>query len=57
VIFAIGLSWLARFVPVSQLLGAGLLPFLPGDVIKATLAALAFPFAWKRLSGMTGGRA
>ena len=57
IIFATGLAWLSRFVPGSQLLQAGLLPFLPGDLIKATLAALAFPYAWKRLSGMTGGRA
>lgn len=52
-IFAFGLLWLARFVPAGQLLGAGLLPFLPGDLIKSTLAALAFPAAW-RLLGSQG---
>jgi len=57
VVFACGLAWLARFIPASHLLAAGLLPFVPGDVIKATLAALAFPAVWKRLGGMTGGRA
>jgi biotin transport system substrate-specific component len=57
VIFVCGLAWLARFMPASHLLSAGLLPFLPGDVVKATLAALAFPFVWKRLGGMAGGRA
>jgi len=25
----------------------GLMPFIIGDIIKATLAALAFPLAWK----------
>lgn len=47
-IFAIGLAGLARFVPSSTLLSTGLLPFLPGDVIKATLAALALPRVWER---------
>ena len=47
VIFASGLAVLSRFVPADQLLGAGLLPFLPGDLIKSSLAALAFPAAWR----------
>jgi biotin transport system substrate-specific component len=57
VVFAFGLAWLARFVHGSHLLTAGLLPFIPGDVLKATLAALAFPAVWKRVGAMTGGRA
>ena len=47
IIFAFGLAMLARFVTPGTLLGAGLVPFLPGDLIKATLAALAFPAAWR----------
>ena len=47
VIFALGLIQLSRFVPQPQLLAAGLLPFVPGDVVKSVLAALAFPFAWR----------
>ena len=54
VIFACGLAWLARFVPAGQLLGAGLLPFLPGDVVKAALAALAFPYAWSWINRRSG---
>jgi biotin transport system substrate-specific component len=54
VIFAAGLVQLSRFLPAAQLLGAGLLPFVPGDVVKAALAALAFPAAW-RLAGKRGG--
>jgi len=49
VIFAAGLAGLARFVPVDRLLAAGLLPFLPGDLAKAALAALAFPTIWRRV--------
>ena len=47
VVFALGLAVLAGFVPSGRLLGAGLYPFLPGDIVKATLAALAFPAAWR----------
>jgi len=47
VIFAFGLANLSRFVPAEHLLAAGLLPFLPGDVVKSSLAALAFPTAWR----------
>jgi len=46
-IFALGLAGLARFVPSRALVTAGLLPFLPGDLLKAALAALAFPLAWR----------
>jgi len=46
-IFALGLAWLARFVPGPALLAQGLLPFVPGDLVKAALAALAFPAAWR----------
>ncbi len=47
VIFGLGLVVLARFVPPHRLLALGLLPFIPGDLIKAALAALAFPAAWR----------
>lgn len=46
-VFALGLAQLARFIPSDRLLAAGLFPFLPGDLVKATLAALAFPAAWR----------
>lgn len=54
VIFVIGLAQLARFLPQEQLLAAGLLPFLPGDLVKSALASLAFPAAW-RLAHKRGG--
>ncbi|MBI1796219.1 MAG: biotin transporter BioY [Candidatus Eisenbacteria bacterium] len=54
VIFAAGLAWLARFVPAGRVFAAGLVPFIPGDILKSTLAALAFPAAWRwtRSQGM-----
>lgn len=46
-IYAGGLAWLARFVPAGRLLDAGLIPFIPGDLVKMVLAALALPSAWR----------
>lgn len=51
VVFALGLAVLSRFLPATQLLAAGLLPFLPGDLVKAAAAALVFPAIWKRIGG------
>lgn len=47
VIFGFGLLNLARFLPGEQLLAAGLLPFIPGDIIKSSLAAIVFPQVWR----------
>jgi biotin transport system substrate-specific component len=49
VIFAAGLVGLSRFVPTLGLFAAGLLPFLPGDLVKAAAAALVFPLVWRRV--------
>jgi len=46
-IFSLGLAQLSRFVPARSLAATGLLPFLPGDVLKAALAAGAFPPLWR----------
>jgi biotin transport system substrate-specific component len=58
-IFLCGVPWLAAFVGWEAALPAGLYPFLPGDVIKQVLAALALPGAWKlaRAAGWTRGDA
>ncbi|OLP49238.1 BioY family transporter [Allorhizobium taibaishanense] len=40
VVYALGLVWLAAFVPAKALLAAGFWPFLAGDLIKCLLAAL-----------------
>jgi len=55
VIFGLGLIGLLRFVPAPGLLAAGLWPFVPGDLIKSTLAALAFPITWRWVGGRAGG--
>ena len=48
VIFAIGLAGLSRFMPVPDAFVLGVLPFLPGDCVKSTLAALVFPTVWRQ---------
>lgn len=50
-IFACGLIGLARFVPADALLVAGLLPFIPGDLIKAAFTAGLLPFGWNLIGG------
>jgi len=54
IILLLGLAVLASFLPAGRLLAAGLYPFIPGDIVKATLAALAFPAVW-RWAGSSGG--
>ncbi len=49
IIYLFGLLWLSRFVPWPGTLAAGMTPFLLGDAIKAVLAALLLPGAWKLL--------
>lgn len=56
VIFGLGLGQLSRFVPGDSLLASGLLPFIPGDLFKAALAAAVLPATWK-LVDRFGGRA
>ena len=43
VIYAFGAAFLARFVGVPHALTLGVLPFLPGDAVKALLAAGLLP--------------
>ena len=47
VIFGAGLAQLSRFVPASVLFAQGVLPFVPGDLLKSSLAAIAFPTVWR----------
>jgi biotin transport system substrate-specific component len=40
VIYGHGVSWLALYVPSDQLLALGVVPFLPGDLLKLGVVAL-----------------
>ncbi|WP_406873038.1 biotin transporter BioY [Aminobacter sp. P9b] len=51
VIYVPGLLWLGGVIGWDKpVLAFGLYPFIPGDIAKAVLAAIAFPAAWKWLS-------
>lgn len=56
VIYAFGVPWLAAVadLPATDALRSGALTFLPGDAIKALLAAGLLPTAW-RLTGRSAG--
>lgn len=47
IIYLVGLPWLARFVGSQAAVVKGLLPFIPGDILKLLLAASALPSAWR----------
>jgi len=48
VIYAVGVPWLAAAASLDtqQALEFGLLPFIPGDVVKLALAAALLPLGW-----------
>ena len=46
VIYAFGLSWLALYVGPGRSLVLGLLPFLPGDIVKLGIAAAVLQYSW-----------
>ena len=46
VIYLFGLPWLAAFVGPARAIPLGLLPFIPGDIIKLLLAAALLPVGW-----------
>ncbi len=54
VIYAIGLPWLSiwlgRFASADSVLAVGLYPFIPGDLLKLVLAAVALPSGWALLN-------
>lgn len=49
-VYVPGLPWLAQYTGYDKVLDLGLYPFLWGDLLKAALAAVAFPAAWTYLS-------
>ncbi len=40
-IYGLGVAWLAFYVPAGNLFAAGVLPFLPGDLVKIGMVAAA----------------
>ena len=55
IVFALGAGWLAHFVGPAHAFTGGVLPFLPGDVVKALLAAGLVPLGWKWLGAKRRG--
>lgn len=45
-IYLVGLPWLLSFVGSERVLATGLVPFIPGDLLKILLAAAALPGVW-----------
>jgi biotin transport system substrate-specific component len=58
VVYACGVPWLAlnRAMPLEAALIAGMLPFIPGDVLKAGVAAGVAPAGSRLLSALPGFR-
>lgn len=46
VIYLFGVPWLALYLGWADAVTKGLLPFIPGDLLKLVAAALALPGAW-----------
>lgn len=46
-IYLFGVFWLARFTGWDSVLGLGVTPFLFGDALKAAVATLLLPSAWR----------
>jgi len=49
VILLSGAAWLMHLVPDGQVLNMGVIPFLPGALVKISLATLLLPAGWKFL--------
>lgn len=47
IIFLFGVAWLSRFIGFEKALWSGVIPFIPGEVIKTAIAATLLPQAWK----------
>ena len=47
IIFILGALVLMLFVPIKNVFMVGVLPFIPGDMLKAVAATLLFPRLWK----------
>jgi len=53
-IYLVGVAWLLRFVPSGSVLMAGVVPFIPGDLLKIAIAAAVLPSGWALLRSERG---
>jgi biotin transport system substrate-specific component len=55
IVYAVGTAWLwiVTGLPAGQLLPLGVVPFLPGDIVKIALAAGLTPGAWRLAGGLS----
>ena len=56
IIYALGVAWLAQFVPIDKVLAFGVTPFLLGDACKVALAALLTAVAPAAMARWVQGR-
>ncbi len=49
IIYTLGLAWLSRFTGLETVLSVGMIPFIPGDILKIIIAAGLLPLGWKLL--------
>lgn len=49
-IYLFGIPWLAQFTGWQKVWSLGLVPFIPGDLLKVILAAAVLPWGWRLLS-------
>ncbi|MCS7253802.1 MAG: biotin transporter BioY [Armatimonadota bacterium] len=54
VIYVFGVAWLSCFVGIERSLTMGVLPFIPGDIIKALVAAAVLPSVWRLIGTRCG---
>lgn len=56
VIYALGVSWLALYIPASQLFAIGVAPFLLGDLIKVAMVGLTAPALLRMSAAVKGSK-
>ncbi|MCB0357850.1 MAG: biotin transporter BioY [Bdellovibrionales bacterium] len=47
IIFTCGVAWLSIFVRIKKAVWLGFVPFIPGEIVKTTMAAILLPKIWK----------
>ena len=48
VIFVFGTGWLAALIGVERAVAAGLVPFIPAEILKVAIAAAVLAAAWRK---------